>query len=569
MTTAPNISPAEGRKMVESRLRSAWRQEQRFHHIRGLSRLAVWIIGMVMLDLLVDWLFIFKLSAPEFGRWILLAINLGVLGWVAWWEWLRHLRKFDPVRMALRVEHRHPELSSLLVTYVQMDDASVSQMHYSPQMLEAMRRQALQTSRPINFREIVDFKQLRRLLLIALVVVGLFSLFSVRWNDYLKVLALRMAGIEQQYPTQTQIVEPIDPGDTHVRRGDEVTVIAQAAGRTPGMGALYIRAEGEGKWQQLELAQGENHRYSRTINEVYDSLEYYVRIGDDQSRVYTIETVSSPRIAETRVAIDPPDYMEEDTTVSDQLGLNVPAGSTIRWNLAVEPAVRHVTLQTDLPADEQPTLEVVDDGSTIRFQAAATQDFRYALQFTDKAYGFEFEDVQHMVRVVPDRVPDVELLRPDRNVPVTTGYVLPLRVTARDDHGLGEVFIVWSVDGGMEQSKSIGTMEGEQDELTVDLPLSRTIENIAVDQVVSIWVAVADRRGDDAEYRGRSTSRRLSVVTPAEWTRWFNEQIGQNRQELNRLRQEERQSLGQVERLKKEQPPENGANGDANAPTMP
>ena len=125
-------------QMVERKLRRAWRRQRRYIHLHGLSRVLIWTVTLVALDFLIDWLFIFRLRRHAAWRLPLLLANAGVLLWAIYYEWLRHLRRFDDVRVALQIEKRHPELASLLISYVQLKDAE--QATASPALLAAMQR---------------------------------------------------------------------------------------------------------------------------------------------------------------------------------------------------------------------------------------------------------------------------------------------------------------------------------------------------------------------------------------------------------------------------------------------
>ena len=54
-------------------------------------------------------------------------------------------------RVALEVEGRHPELESLLVSYVQI--GSAQGVDASPALIRAMERQALEVTGPLDFRD--------------------------------------------------------------------------------------------------------------------------------------------------------------------------------------------------------------------------------------------------------------------------------------------------------------------------------------------------------------------------------------------------------------------------------
>ena len=52
--------PAETENLIEDKLLEAWKQEQRFFHLRGLGRFLVWLVAMVLVDFVVDWQIFFR-----------------------------------------------------------------------------------------------------------------------------------------------------------------------------------------------------------------------------------------------------------------------------------------------------------------------------------------------------------------------------------------------------------------------------------------------------------------------------------------------------------------------------
>jgi len=278
-----------------ARLRRAWKKEQHFHHTRGLCFLVVWLIALVVLDLVVDWLFLI----PGYGRLVLLGINAAVVAWVVWHHWLRYLRRYDPVRTALKVERRHPELRSLLVSFVQLRDDAATARYASPALIRAVRRQTIEYTRPIDFREIVSYRELRRIFTLAACVVAFFAVISVNWSGHLRVLAYRLLHPEARigYPTRTKI-EAIT-GNISVQQGRDVTLEVRAGGLVPREGSLYVKPR-NGAWERLRFAPADApNRFAYTFEEVYQSFEYRVRLGDASSEVYAVNVVPPPRILHT------------------------------------------------------------------------------------------------------------------------------------------------------------------------------------------------------------------------------------------------------------------------------
>mgnify|MGYP001161045100 CR=1 FL=1 len=47
---------ADTENLIEDKLLEAWKQEQRFFHLRGLGRFLVWLVAMVLVDFVVDFI---------------------------------------------------------------------------------------------------------------------------------------------------------------------------------------------------------------------------------------------------------------------------------------------------------------------------------------------------------------------------------------------------------------------------------------------------------------------------------------------------------------------------------
>mgnify|MGYP004305174959 CR=1 FL=1 len=141
---------------IEDKLKEAHSGQQRFVWTRGIVRLLIWLLTLILTDLFIDWVILRGNAGSAFGP-LLLVINLGILGYVAWYELARHLKDYDALITALDVEERHPDLSSLLVSYTQLKHTAKNQSNVSTELIAAMRDQAVENSRSLDFRKIVDF----------------------------------------------------------------------------------------------------------------------------------------------------------------------------------------------------------------------------------------------------------------------------------------------------------------------------------------------------------------------------------------------------------------------------
>ncbi len=446
---------------IEDKLVEAWKQEQRFFHLRGLGRFLIWVVAMVLVDFIVDWQIFFRARWETPGT-MLLLFNALVLSWVLWRDWLRHLKPYDPLRVALEVENKHPKLRSVLVSFTQFKDFKAEETEASPELLEAMRKQAISLTRPLDFREVVDFGQLKRLAIVCLASIAFFLAISFQWEDHMRLLFQRLMGENVEYPTETTIVATSE--NITIKAGASAKLSALVEGKTPKQGTLFIRYESEEEWRNLDITRGLENSYSREIREVSEGFIYYVKIGDDYSEEHTVSISPKPEATKVNLTLTYPPYLGKAPDGSDSLQLTepVPIGTRIKWTLQCEPAIE--SLKVTL-GDRTIMAEVSPDGTQAVFEWDANETFKYSFHWTEKDHGFEYPDIQYLVRAVSDRIPYVELLEPSGNGVATVNKVLKLRAKAKDDHQLGAVTLVHAI-GDKIKRIPIEDILGPQKEIT-------------------------------------------------------------------------------------------------------
>ena len=84
-----SVQPSESSSgTIEEKLVEAWKQEQKFYNLRGGARFLIWVVALLIVDLSIDWQIIFRERWEAQGA-LMLMVNLAILAWVFWHEWLR------------------------------------------------------------------------------------------------------------------------------------------------------------------------------------------------------------------------------------------------------------------------------------------------------------------------------------------------------------------------------------------------------------------------------------------------------------------------------------------------
>jgi len=543
---------------VERKLRRAWRRERRFHHTRGLCHLLLWIGGLGLADFIVDRLFLL----PGYGRVVLLTINVGTLGWVAWHSWLRHLRRYDPVRVALQVERRHPDLTSLLVSYVQLDEDRQDAAHVSPTLIRALKRLAVLATAPIDFREIIHWSDLTRVGVFSACVVLVCGGLSLNWPEFFSTFVYRLLDPTARiaYPTRTTI-ERIT-GNRTVPQGAPLAIEAECGGLVPPSGTLWVRPAG-GEWERVLVPQTGPRQFAYRFEQVLREFTYRLRLGDARSETYQVQAIPPPHLVRTRVRLDYPPYTGLAATESDSLHLEVPEGTKVSLDLGCDRPLLKAEVVEEGGAASRMHLDTAGRNATFAWTVA--QSFPFRFRWTERAHGFVYEgDVTYFVRMIPDVPPDVEILSPAEDAKATLAKRLTVRYRAADDYAIAKAEIVYSVNDGPEQRLPPQPFGRTPVDGEAEWSLQETLRDLKVGDTVAFAVEVADNRtGGAGANVARSQPRRLDIVTVAEYLRYMAEKRATLFKEIQAVHEQETDASGEVKALKAEVAPASPAANEA------
>ncbi len=548
---------------IEQQLRQTWKQDRRFCHLRGLCRCVIWLGLLLLLGLILDWGLLFKTRMPAALSLLLGIGGVATMVWVVWRDWIRHLRPYNAKRVALEVEAEHPELMSSLASYTELD-AMASGSQASPELLDAMRDFAVQKSRQLKFSEIVDFSQVKKLVVYSAVVLLVAAGVSVRWPDHIGVLVRRLAGIDTSYPIQTKLVAIT--GDVVVPFGRTVEITVQAGGVIPDDAILHLRpAEGESQgWMELPMEKLDNgFSFSRKVESPERDMQYFVTMGDyrsdDERGPFRISVMRAPRIVKAELRLHLPAYLNPlnlPPETTDQLNVEVPAGTRIVWHLQCDKAVAKLAVRH---GDQSLDAVVGQSGQDVSFSLTADRQFTYTFAWTEGASGedFDFEDVEYSVRVNRDAIPRITFAGKSPSGPATVGKKTAIRWRAQDDHGLDKIWLVYSVttpgqsDAPQEQRVQLPDVAGRVvNEDSHTWTPATDIPDLTPGQQISYHLEATDQKPDESGERiARSPVRQLSIVSKEDYMDWFRRQLAERNEVVKQTFLLERDASKRIKQL--------------------
>ena len=552
---------------IDEKLKEAWSDERRFIHTRGIIRSLIWIVSLIITDLIVDLLIWKGIGDNRYGSG-LMVINIGIISFVIYREWYRHLKPYNAVRTALQVESKNPKLSSILITYTELS-ATDSTSNTSEEIVQAIREKANERTESINFQEIVSWEQIKKIFAISAIIIIVFAGISVRWDEQVGTLLKRLRGVNVNYPTQT-VIEKVHVGGQEmkagkpykVKFGDSLNIKVFTQEKQVPKGELYVRTKGSKKWpstpQDMDPVANNKQDYERILKDITEDTEFHVRVNDDKDQSYEIQVIKSPKIKNYEVEQVFPDYISKDPETVSELTIDTPQDTTLKWKITTQTKVK--SMQVRIAEDEKIDAEVSEDGKIITFTRKADKAFNYTFQWTEGESGknFEYRDVQNNIRVIDDTLPEVQLIAPSSDGLATDKKVVNLNYKGTDDYGLGKAHLIYTIKRGESQSdgesendkKEIHDFEGKSSgSSSYKWKISDHIKDLKPGDQISYQIEVKDLFPGEKKHIRQSVTRKISIVTPEGYLRWYRAQLASQQDEIKRARDSEETASTQVKQL--------------------
>ena len=552
---------------IDEKLKEAWTDERRFIHYRGIIRSLIWIVSLIITDLIVDLLIWKGIGDNQFGAG-LMVINIGIISFVIYREWLRHLKPYDAVRTALQVEAKNPKLSSILITYTELSAAD-STSNTSEEIVQAIKEKANERTESINFQEIVSWDQIKKIVAISAAIIIVFAGISINWTEQVGTLFKRLTLQGSNYPTQT-VIEKVHVEGQEMKAGKPFTVkFGESLNikvftdlKAVPLGKLYVRTKGSEKWpstpQNMDPLANDQLIYQRTLKDITEDTEFYVRVNDYKDEVYDIQVIKSPTIKSYEIEQVFPDYITKDPVTEPDLTLDTPQDTTLKWKITTQTKVK--AMQVRIGEDETIDAEISENGKLITFSRKADKAFNYVFQWTEGESGknFEYGDVQNNIRVIDDTLPEVQLITPSSDGFATDKKIVNLNYKGTDDYGLGKAHLIYTVKRG--DSESDGETESSRLEVhdfegksagtnTYEWKISDHIKELKPGDQISYQIEVADLFPGEKKHVRQSVTRKISIVTPERYLQWYRAELASQQDEIKRARDSEETASTQVKQL--------------------
>lgn len=426
-----------------STVRRRWRLRR---VLRALTRFAVATGTIVLVAVLVmdSWHFApAVVIAAKLTSYVLLVAAFGFLLGPPL------VQRVSRARLALYVEEHEPSLAMALASAAELEQPG--EQVQSPTLRHGLMQQALVACRSLDAGRRVERHELRRagahLAIAAATLVLLVMLLPTNLRHGVKLLLLPNSKALAANPYHLSI----EPGDVRVSQGADQLIVARIEGFLPHAVELISRFGVSDTWQRAPMTEGAHaHAFETFLFDLRQSGEYYVVAGGLRSPVYRIDVAELPSVRRVDLTYHYPahTHLPPRQVVG---GGDISAVRGSRVDISITPSIAVAGGNLVLDGRQPLTLVKRADG-TFATSIELERDGHYRI---DLAYGdglLVAASRNYAIKVLADGAPSARISTPARDTRVTSVEEPVIEVEASDDLRLDSVELLYSVNGGPEQT---------------------------------------------------------------------------------------------------------------------
>lgn len=310
-----------------------------------------------------------------------------------WWIAKKGLEEEQTARI---IGERMPDVKDRLVNLLQL-----GRTRHDSQLAYASIRQKSSALEPLSFESVIDLSQNRRFLRYLAVPIGALLLLFLLNQSIITDSTSRIIHFNQEFSPQAPFDFIVENQNLAGFYNEDFELVVRLEGKEiPDQAYVHSGS------QRYKLDDLGNNRFSYTFENMQQPLEVQIGAAGFFSPVYRIRLLNRPELTGFEVELDYPAYTgRRDDRVSNAGNLEVPEGTTVRWNLLTAHA-------------SKAGISFRSDGQRHDFQPTDDQSFTYAKQFIDTdQYEISLSNdastnrdrITYQVNVIKDQRPSISV----------------------------------------------------------------------------------------------------------------------------------------------------------------
>ena len=246
----------------------------------------------------------------------------------------------------------------------------------------------------------------------------------------------------------------VKPGSTTVPRGSDQVITASVHGFESDKAELLIRKAVNTSFEHVPMVfNNDTKTFEGLLFDLPASIDYYVESGGVKSHVFTMHAAELPYVKQLEMEYLFPGYTGLAPRKIENGGdIAVLQGTQVRVRIT--------------PTMKSPSGRIILEGGTVITLAPEGDVFTATIPVTkDGFYRIELQggpenklvnaSPQYTIDVLEDQAPAVSIAKPGRDTTASPIEEFAIEARADDDFGVRQLELVYSVNGGPEQTRKL------------------------------------------------------------------------------------------------------------------
>jgi hypothetical protein len=373
---------------------------------------------------------------------------------------LPQLKRVSDETVALYLEENEPSLDASMVSALEVGpERPAGPEVVSPGLAERLVQMALDEVRKVEGGRRVERGGLRRATA-ALAAVAMLSLIAlVSGPSYLRHGASALLFPFRSAEAANPYSILVEPGDATVSRGSDQMITANLLGFAEAEVQVLFRSESQAGFERVPMtAVGDSAAYEAFLFDLDEEAEYFVQAGNVRSPLFHISVEDLPYVERLELQYHFPAYTGlAPRTIDDGGDIAVLRGTVV--HVRAVPTIPTSGGQLVEDGERVSSLTVEEEGSLLGEFRVDRRGF-YRIDLLGPRGQLVPASPEYAIDLLSDLPPSVSFEEPGRDTRASAIEEVFVEARADDDYGIGNLDLVYSVNGGEEQTVSLYSAGG-------------------------------------------------------------------------------------------------------------
>jgi len=409
-------------------------------------------------------------------------------------RYFKLFRKETYFDAAKRAGSYFPSLKDNLLNAIQLVTEKPGGSFYSINLVDAAFKNVYSRSKGIKFESAIKFNKARKILpyFIGLMIFSVLLLLLV---PGMLSASNRLVNYNNEFILLPEFIFEVTPGNAEITRGDDILITASIIGKSPREVFFALKTEDEADYKHQKINADSTGKYNLHLSSVRNSFKYFASSEDIKSKLFEITVINRPLVNNLELSIIPPSYSGIPKTIQKDNG-NVTSliGSRIEIDLSSTKNLSKSFLEFNDSSIVE--LNVTENEASGLF--TVRKDNSYKIKLVDESDNLNSSPITYNIKALYDAYPVIELLLPNKNLPLANDNRLTILAKVADDYGFSKLNLSYRLSASRyeppqsEFSSIEIPLEDLKKEIDVNYIWNLTSLHLAIDDVVTYYLEIFD-----------------------------------------------------------------------------